>query len=913
VTGRSFRDTIALVRGRALLLSVAIVAGAALSHTIAATAAPGPGRGGGPLRETLATVGQHYVDPDRVDPRAMLVAALDEIQRKIAEVMIRTHEGGEAVTVQVSDRSRDFSLADVSTLDALASRAGEILAFVRESVRPGTDTAAIEYAAVNGMLSTLDPHSTLLDPEEAKEMGVNLTGKFGGLGIVIRVRKDEATGAMGVVVVDLIAGDTPARRAGLAVGDRIVRINEESTENLTADEALNRLRGDPDTSVALHVRRPGTDGVRTFVVTRAVIQVPAVTSRLLGKDVGFLQIDHFSHGVAHDLRNAMRDLDAKGARGWVLDLRNNSGGLLNEAVAVADLFLDGGTIVTTVGGAERDEARATPARDDDRKPLVVLVNGATASAGEVVTGALKYLDRAVVAGTTTFGKGSVQVLFDGSEGSRLKLTVARYLTARDISLQSRGVVPDVAIEPVYVPERLASYRDVLRLEPPPGFHESDLSAHLVSASGPSEVPAVTVTYLGDPPPGEDEEPPLGPTMGFDVELARRLASSQARTRAELLQVAPKLARKLQDREDDRVAKALKGLGIDWKSGRPDPRAHVELAVDTDRPGNRVEAGEELAIRGVVTNRGTAPAYRVRARAASDDPGFDGIELVFGSVAPGATKRATVRVRTTKAAESRLVSLRFALQGQAEEATLPLSIAGRPRPQFAYAYRLVGLDGEEIASLRRGETARLRVQVRNTGPGAGEASTATLKSASGDRLVVTKGRFELPSFGAGQARDLDFAFEVKPDFDEDEAVLHLAVVDADLLEGIDRRLAVPVARENASTSAAAHATSGEVTPPSVAIIAGALTSASDHWDLTGSASDDTRVEDVFALVSNESAKVEGKKVFYAYNRDEDSRTRLDFSARIPLWPGSNRITVVARENEDVVAVRTFWVYRTAAER
>jgi len=200
-----FRDTIAPVRGRALLLLLAIAASTALARE----AAPAPP---GPLRETIARIRDHYVDPERIDPRAMLSAALDEIQRSVAEVMVRASEGGGDVTVQVSDHSRAFRVSDVTTLDALGARTGEIVDFVRASARPGTDGARIEYAAINGMLSTLDPHSTLLDPEDSKEMGVNLSGKFGGLGIVIRMRKDPATGEMGVAVVGPVPRGLPTRR-----------------------------------------------------------------------------------------------------------------------------------------------------------------------------------------------------------------------------------------------------------------------------------------------------------------------------------------------------------------------------------------------------------------------------------------------------------------------------------------------------------------------------------------------------------------------------------------------------------------------------------------------------------------------------------------------------------------------------
>jgi carboxyl-terminal processing protease len=955
-----------------------------------ALAAPDEGRGPelAVFDATVAKIEESYVDPTRVNPRAMLVAALDGVQRNTAEIMVEPGEDRHELSVQVNEKKQSFTLDGVDSLPALRSKTREIFQFIRSNVSPDSDPAKIEYAAVNGMLSTLDPHSSLLDPESAREMGIGLSGKFGGLGLVIATRKDKTTGAMGVVIRRLVPGDTPARRAGLAVGDRIVKINEESTENLTVVEAMNRLRGDPGTQITIVVERKDVAGVTPYTLERSVIHVTAVRSELLEKRVGYLKIDSFTMDTSEDLRRAMEALRRNGARAWVLDLRDNAGGRLAEAIKIADAFLEKGTIVTTVGyaGKQRDETGATTSETDDASPMVLLVNSATASAGEVLTGALKHLDRALVLGTTTFGKGTVQFLFDSNpDGSQLKLTIAQYLVANDISLQTAGVTPDIELVPVLVPAQLASERDVLRLIPPSGFRESDLDAHFVSGKTLSAAESSwQLRYLGEPPRLDDEDAPVGVfEMDFEIAFARDLlASSSARTRPKLLEDAEGLVRKRRLDEEARIAEALGRLGVDWRPGRGKSRVRLSSVFSTDRTDNRILAGDTVAITGVVKNTGDTPAYQVIARAKSDEAAFDGAELVFGKIEPGAVKRATIHVRTPKDAASRIAAVEWAtgehLSSDVEKGTLAVSIAGQPRPQFAYAYQLVDDEASGDGLVQPGERMRLQVRVKNTGPGRGPATTAMLKSSSGDRLVIRKGRFELGAIEPGQTRDMDFTFEVKPEFDQKEIVLEMSVSDDDLNESVGEKLVFPVhvdapafteatgwirvgesdvpVHAGAAEDAAVLGTAGsgdelrvtgrssswvrvelapgrpgflpsdrvasltggaaasgfeerwQVTPPRLVLTGEALEAKGDHWELRGSARDDERVKDVIVLVSNAAAKIDGKKILYASNRGKETQNQLDFSGRIPLWPGSNRITVVARENDEVLSVRTVWIYR-----
>jgi carboxyl-terminal processing protease len=969
------------------------------------------------FNQTVVKIRDNYVDPAKIDARTMLISALDYVQRNIAEVLVDVRDDKTAVIVTVNDKTQTFNITDVDSLWRLASKLKEVFRFIQTNMNPGSDAAQIEYAAVNGMLSTLDPHSILLDPEGAREMDVQTSGKFGGIGIVIGMRKDKKDGQNKLTVMSLIPGETPASRAGLKAGDRIVKINDEATINLTINEAMSRLRGDPQTKVVVTIERTGVAATAPYDIIRDVIHVTSVHPHLLSGGVGYFKIDQFNQDVAADLKRGMEELRKQGARAWVLDLRNNPGGLLEQAVRVADLFLDNGTIVTTVGhaGKQREEKRAQAA-GTDRAPLAVLVNGGSASASEIVAGALKNLDRAVIVGQATFGKGSVQVLFDQEDGSKLKLTIAQYLTPGDVSIQSVGIGPDIELDRVLVPEKVTADKALRLLKPPHPYREADLDAHIVSKYAreldkPSDVvrfiepnnkkkrPGDIVTEPdsdnpnGDPSAGDDDDDPTQTpdtdrfVEDFNITFARDLvASGQSARRKDLLRETRGLVQKRKAEEEARVAAALGKLGIDWSQAQAQaqgkPGAKLTAVVTTDRPGNKVLAGDTIAITGSVTNSGAAPAYQVHG-VAGNDWAFEGTELVFGKIDPGQTRTFTAYVKVPKATDSRVDELSWSFLtadgSHVDVAPTKITMEGLPRPQFAYAYQLIddGPKDNGDGLVQLGESLRLRVQVKNSGKGAGLNSTATLRSASGDMVVVNKGRFELQKFPSGDTRTFDFTFDLKKEFADKEVVLELSVYDQDLPEGVNEKLHFPVhpavagpteahgtvrlnrnvdVHEGASEesavigtakkganltetgkaaawvrvwvengrpafvpASAVTASSGpptagaftsvwQVTPPALALQVSSLETTGDHWHLQGTATDDTHVEDVYVLVSNREAKIDNKKVFYLSNRGKRSDKKLDFSSNVPVWPGNNRIIVVARENNEVKAIQSVYILR-----
>jgi carboxyl-terminal processing protease len=451
---------------------------------------------------TLLRIKESYVEPGRIDPRTMLFQALDSVQLNIPEVMVEPDEATNSITVVVNDKRETFSTADVDSPWRLAGRLKKVFSFVEGNMNPGADLAQVEYAAVNGMLETLDPHSVLMDPEAARELDVSTSGKFGGLGIVIRMIDRKLT------VIRPIK-NTPAAAEGIKAGDHIVKIDNQSTDVLTSDEAVERMRGTPSTPVTLWIARKGEASLLRFDLTRALITVESVQAKMLDKGVGIIKIKNFQGSTASETEQAMTQLKAEGANAFILDLRWNPGGLLEQAVEVSDLFIDEGTLVTTVKGGHRKPRRASRGDGETTLPVAVLVNSGSASASEIVAGALKNLDRAVIIGTRTFGKGSVQQLYRSEEdGTMLKLTVEQYLTPGDRSIQGVGIVPDIALQRMYVPDKNDAAQDVVRLlAPTRSYGEKDLDAHLTSTyAKDTDKPAYEIPFLYEKPADKPAPP-----------------------------------------------------------------------------------------------------------------------------------------------------------------------------------------------------------------------------------------------------------------------------------------------------------------------------------------------------------------------------------------------------------------------
>jgi len=318
----------------------------------------------------------------------------------------------------------------------------EVLSIVQNQYVDDVPPKELIYSAIKGTLRGLDPHSSFLDPDSLKEMQVETSGSFGGLGIEITLRDDILT------VVSPIEG-TPAFRAGLQPGDRIIKIDGLTTKDMQLSDAVKRMRGKPGTKVTISVVREGWGEPKDFDIQREVIHVQSVRTQELEDGVGYIRLRQFQEQTAQDLDGAIDKLTKAGMKALVLDLRNNPGGLLTAAVEVSEKFLEDGKLVVYTEGRVRNQNMRFTAhakRPQTKLPMVVLVNQGSASASEIVAGALQDYGRAKIVGTQSFGKGSVQTIIPLSDGAGLRLTTAKYFTPKGRSIQGKGITPDVIAE-----------------------------------------------------------------------------------------------------------------------------------------------------------------------------------------------------------------------------------------------------------------------------------------------------------------------------------------------------------------------------------------------------------------------------------------------------------------------------------
>ena len=334
-------------------------------------------------------------------------------------------------------------------------------------VEPVDDKTLLQFA-IDGMLSNLDPHSDYLLPEDFSELQEHTTGKFGGLGIEVGIEE-------GLIKVVTPIDDTPAEKAGIEAGDFIISLDGEPVREMSLTDAIDKMRGEPGTDIEMSIRRKGEQELLKFVLTRAVIKVASVRSESLGDGIGYLRITQFQDKSGAELVKAIQKLQDKTKEslqplnGLVLDLRNNPGGVLDAAVEVSDAFLNSGLIVYTEGRITESDFRysATQTTIAEDIPLIVLINGGSASASEIVAGALQDHKRALIVGTPSFGKGSVQSVLPIGGNKAIKLTTARYFTPKGRSIQAQGIQPDVYVEQSEVTTYEQSY-----------YKESDLPGHL---------------------------------------------------------------------------------------------------------------------------------------------------------------------------------------------------------------------------------------------------------------------------------------------------------------------------------------------------------------------------------------------------------------------------------------------------
>lgn len=755
------------------------------------------------FNQVLLQMRQNYVDPSRINHPQMLAHALDSIQNRVPEIIAvfdkDIDDGPSSVELHVGDHVQTFDLSEVNSQWRLMFKMREIFAFIEENIDPkDNDLQEVEYAAVNGMLETLDPHSILLSPRIYERMRADNRGSFGGLGIVISIRDGQLT------VMSPI-DDTPAGRAGFKSGDKIVKINDESTVNMPLDEAVQRLRGEPGTRVSVEIMREDWSEPHAFELTREVINIESVSSHYLDNGMGYIQLRNFQGNTYNDMMTALEALKAEAGgnlEGLVLDLRNNPGGLMRQAVRIADAFLREGTIVTTVGlgNSLRDQEPASPNDTQPDFPIVVLVNSGSASASEIVAAALKNHNRAVVVGDVTFGKGSVQNIFPYDDGGALKLTIAEYLTPGGISVQGVGIVPDILLVPGTITDRtidLYPSEQTLR--------EGDLEATLVSerVNADRERPSRTIRYLDVTEERDENE--IRDTnefkIDFEIDFAKRLLNAARGTweRSAFLGRSHGVIEEVVNNQNRRIQEKLRQRDVDWRAGQ-NVIQPVSMELTLDKPDRRFTAGDDVNLTLTVKNEGTRPLFRLRAVSTSDYQPFNDLEFVLGRVEPGEERSWTVPVETPIVDDSRYDKI--TLHAYADdidlerESSFAFEVAGVDGPHWGFSYWIDDSEhGNGDGLLQVGERVTFSMRVTNTGAGDSGESLIYIRNNSDAAVYLNDGRETVERIGPGKSHTATFDFQIQSRPESGQIELSAEIFDTVFNELLSEPLRLDVAEDD----------------------------------------------------------------------------------------------------------------------
>ncbi len=646
----------------------------------------------------------------------------------------------------------------------------------------------MEYAAVNGMLGTLDPHTRLLTPEYYSEMKLDTQGEFGGLGIVI-------SSPDGSLTINEVIPGTPAETNGLECGDRIVQIEEESTVNMDVTEAVKLLRGKSGTSVTVWVMRDGFKDPKAVEIERAVIHIDSVYSDMTSGDVGYIRLVGFQENTYEDLRIHLEKLKKQGMKRLILDLRDNPGGLLEQSKQIADVFLFAGNMVTTWVPCDhnpKDTSSAHVAGTESNYPIVVLINRGSASASEIVAGALKNHDRALIVGEKSFGKGSIQQLKELNDGSALKYTIGQYLTPGDVSIQGTGITPDIELTPMFVEiDSMDIFAEDERV-----FRESDLEQSLQSdKTNVDQVPVENLSYVYVKPGKKDGKcPPRVEEIiedDWEVKAATRLLKGVSHSsRPKMIQELWPVFEEIRVEQDLKLVKELKKHKIDWEACGDAPAGEAaDLEITFEQNGKKVEemkvkAGSTMELTVNVHNRSKTGTFcRLHAFTGSDNSLLLGRELLIGKLKPGQKKSWTEEVKFPRQQSSRIDPITFTFHEERGIVPAPiekrLEVEGLAEPSYAVAWQMLDdIEGDGDGILEKGETGRLRLFVKNTGEGKSNSTATSIKNMSGKALYIQKGREEIKDLDSGELAHVDFKLKLTEAYDAEAYRLKLVVVDVD---------------------------------------------------------------------------------------------------------------------------------------
>lgn len=866
------------------------------------------------LEATLAQVSVRYVDPERIDYAAMFKAGLEAVEHECPEAVLRID--GDRLHVSVDRYTTVLQLRPLESPEDVVAESRRVAQILETQLpKADYDLHEVEYTLVNGMLSTLDPHTVLLPPVAAKKMEEDNGGSFGGLGISIKMDKGE-------LMIEYPMVGTPAARAGLKPQDKIVKIEGEGTFNMDIEDAVSKMRGPVGTSVTISIQREGMDIPRDVKLVRADIKPAAVWSELLDGNIGYVEIPQFHQLVSGqldaELASLARQAGPGGLKGVILDMRDNPGGYLQQAIQVSDKFLTNGVIVSTVAqhGSDREETEAKKSGTEPDYPMAVLMSGNSASAAEIVAGALKNQERAVIIGERSFGKGSVQEIMGMEGDAELKLTVRRYLTPGDRSIQEIGIPPDIELKRSYVaPPRLLKEYNVMsgpRISLFARDHilrEADLNGHFTNSVNLETPPVYSLRYLTPLPEDDDTKSDRKDVKSdFEVLIARDvLLAAHGGRRADVLRAAENVVGGKQKKQDAAISEEFAKQKIDWSACVNPAAATVDLKLDFAKTGTN-DWGSKLAVDGLsdlratVTNRGSTPLCQLIARAESPDGNdiVDGVEFYFGKVQPGETRTYTTRAKIPGGYPTEVARVDLKLTDwdhhELAQSALDVTTQGDALPRYAWEWSVddkAGGDGDGLPEV--GEIVALKYTVSNVGEGVGGEVTFNLRKdpSMGKAVELKEARFTSKALAPGASTKGTLSVRVATEPPEGQLLMEVSVRDNERFDyaSVTRAgfYAYYVHTEKVAMPLGKPVASVRREPPKIEITRSpGNTSADPTVTISGVASDDRGVRDVIVYQGQ-------RKLAYAGGGDASAPVpTVPFTASAELEEGNNILVIAVRD-------------------
>ena len=723
----------------------------------------------------LKTAEKRYLDKSKIKVADLLTYALNAVQDSLPETLISYDKEKKVINLQIYNKKHVIkvrSLRDVVDV-AYALRSVYIQLDKEYVPEPPLTKDDIEYIAINGILKKLDPHSYLFTPKDFDDFEQSTGGNFGGLGIVVGMNDNGE-----ITVISPMKG-TPATKAGIEAHDVIVQIDDTSAVNLTLDKAVSKMRGEPGTQITLMVRREGVPELLKFEITRAIIKITSVLAAMPQPGIGYINLSGFMENTYSTLIEELDGLKKKGMKALILDMRNNSGGLLSQAISISDLFLDKGVIVSTVEDDDEIEVNSAKKKSSDILdiPIIVMINEGSASATEIVTAALKKNGRATVLGRKSFGKGSVQTIIGTPGGGGMKLTIAEYLTPGNISIQSVGITPHIETRAVFIhPDKISVFDSGENI-----LKEGDLEEHIVSKYAPKtiEKPLTTISYfkeykdiktiIKERREQKDDEFKSDEEIEIAIKIAKQMTQNKKAYESSQL---------IKDEEWKKILAKLHENGINWKEKTSLVQPKTDTLKVSMLSNPQLKGGEtakftfKAEIEGEIENLlgvFETPIKNLRR-----------IEVPFGTFSGSVERTVNVKLPESVQWQKTEGTMKLYLnepEKKKEIKTEKFMVETIPVKQPELPFSLIAADsnGNRDGIIQSGESAELTLNIHNAGEGAILEGKAMLINSNDSKEIFIEHGNEPFTLEPGKSTTAKFTFKTeKPKKAEDLAKQKLEI-------------------------------------------------------------------------------------------------------------------------------------------